>query len=120
MQQAGTNNSAMDVDYARSVIEHASKLDRVQKMRALLPPELAKVLSLESNEFLFGVTTLVQAIHDLIGNQLLDDAAKILQEDEENIAALRLAKGLVGTFGLLEAMGLISCEQIVQRHDNPS
>jgi len=110
----------IDVDYARSVVSIGGRLERVQKMLPLLPREFHDLLDGEDASFLRGTAVVVQAIHDLIGNEALDDAARLLQNEEDNLTAIRMSKVVIGTFGMLEAMGFVACQKIIERHDNES
>lgn len=107
----------LDPEYARSVVEHAGKLDRVQQMLSLLPDEFSAVVKQQPDDFLYGVAIVVQAMHDLMGEPALEDAARVLEHEEENLSGIRLAKALVGTYGLLGAMGFEACQEVVRRHE---
>ncbi len=117
-RNSDTSTGPLDIEYARSVIEQAGQLERVQKLLPLLPQDFLDVMQAQSDDFLYGAATLVQAAHDLIGNQALDDASALLEQETENMSAIRMAKALIGTFGLLEAMGLVGCKEIVRRHES--
>lgn len=84
-------------------------------MLPLLPEEFVRVVQAQSKDFLYGVATTVQAMHDLIGNDALDHASQLLQGEEENLVAARISKAIIGTFGLMEAMGLVACQELVRR-----
>lgn len=114
---ANASTGPLDIEYARSVVEHAGQLERVQKLLPMLPKDFLDVMRAQSNDFLYGAATLVQAAHDLIGNQVLDDASQLLEHEEENMSAIRMAKAIIGTFGLLEAMGFVGCRELVRRHE---
>ena len=116
-QNSTVPTGPLNIEYARSVVEHAAKLERVQQLLPLLPKDFLDVMCAQSNDFLYGAATLVQAAHDLIGNQALDDASVLLEQETENVSAIRLAKALIGTFGLLEAMGFVGCKELVRRDE---
>jgi len=109
------NLPPLDLEYAQQVVKEAPNLERVQQLLPLIPKELQTLLAAQDNSFLFGVVTMGQALHDLLGKDILLEVAEILKSHEDNQVAVSIASEAVRLIAMMEAIGYLSCKEIVDR-----
>jgi hypothetical protein len=71
----------------------------------------------QPDAFLFGMITMGQALHDLIGSDVLLEVAQILEQEPKNETAIRLGNASVKMVALLETIGFIACEEALNRKE---
>jgi hypothetical protein len=110
----------LGIDYARAVVDEAPSLDRVQQMLPHIPSGIAEYFHTQSDDFLFGVSTIVQATHDLIGNTILDDMGKLVEANlgnPDSHGILAVVGDSVKLVAVMETLGFIACQELVARAD---
>lgn len=107
----------LDYEYAEWIVENAPDLERVQKMLPLVPDSLVKLMYAQPDKFLFGMITMGQALHDLIGSDVLLEVAHILENEPENNTAVALGNAAVQMVAMLETIGFIACEEVLNRKE---
>lgn len=107
----------LDLDYVRSIATSALELERVQKVLPLVPKELVNLLIKESDDFLFGVVSMGQALHDLMGADILVQVGELLAQHEDNKIAVGIASEAVKMIAIMEAIGYLSCKELTDRDD---
>ena len=108
----------LDLEYAQAIVEGAPELERIQKMLPSIPANLVGLIATQPDTFLFGIATTAQAIHDLIGIDILLSAAEVLKNHKDNQVALATVNSAVQLIGLLEALGYLACKNITDRSEN--
>lgn len=108
---------ALDHEYAEWIVENAPELERVQKMLPLVPESLVELMCAQPDTFLFGMITMGQALHDLIGSDVLLEVAHILENEPENDTAVSLGNAAVKMVAMLETIGFIACEEVLNRKE---
>jgi hypothetical protein len=108
---------ALDHEYAELIVEHAPELERVQRMLPLVPDSLVELMYAQPDEFLFGMVTMGQALHDLIGSDVLLEVAQILEKHSDNTEAVSLGNAAVKMVAILEAINFIACEEVLNRKE---
>ena len=105
----------LDLEYAKEVVTAAPELERVQRMLPLVPFALKKLLSEQPEAFLYGMVTMGQALHDLLGKGILNEIAYILEEHKDNQQAVDIGSETVGLIAMMETIGYIACKEITKR-----
>ena len=105
----------LDLEYAQHIVKNAPDLERVQKMLPLVPDEFKQLLGGQQTPFLYGVITMGQALHDLLGRDILLEVAEILKNHEDNQVAIGIASEAVRLIAMLESIGYVTCKEIVKR-----
>jgi len=105
----------LDLEYAQAVVEAAPQLERVQRMLPFIPNALKKLLSAQPEAFLYGMVTMGQALHDLLGKGILNEVAYILEEHSDNQQAVDIASEAVRMIAMMEALGYLTCKEITER-----
>jgi len=108
---------ALDHEYAEWIVENAPSLERVQKMLPLVPDSLVDLMYTQPDVFLFGMITMGQALHDLIGGDVLMEVAHVLEYESDNDAAVTVGNAAVQMVAMLETIGFIACEEVMNRKE---
>jgi hypothetical protein len=105
----------LDLEYAQFIVDNAPELERMKQMLPLVPPQLQKLVASQETAFLYGMVTMGQALHDLLGHDILLEVAEILRSHEDNKVAVGIASEAVRMVAMLEAIGYITCKEITNR-----
>ena len=120
----------LNIAYAETFLREVEHLARAQEALKFIPPQLKKLLIKQDKSFLYGSVTAVQAIYDLMGLEVLTLAGSLLDPElqdasqaetpEERLkerAAMgeQMAQVAAGLVGIAEALGVISCRELVKR-----
>jgi hypothetical protein len=105
----------LDLEYAQEIVKSAMELERVQRMLPLVPDALKKLMRKQSEPFLYGMVTMGQALHDLLGKGILNEVAFLIEEHSDNEQAMDIGAEVVRLIAMMETLGYLTCKEITDR-----
>lgn len=105
----------LDLEYAQEIVKSAPELERIQRMLPLVPNALKKLVRKQPESFLYGMVTMGQALHDLLGKGILNEVAYLIEEHSDNKEAMQIGAEVVELIAMMETLGYLTCKEITDR-----